>query len=188
MHGEDGRRIPLRPGTATRYIDFLQAGGPTILGSNYPAVREKVIELLNTCGPVTGLLHESEMMIAKEITKHMPNVEMFRMLGSGTESVMAALRIARIATGKKRIIKIGGAYHGWSDQMVYGLKIPGSRALLESHGITPGAYRRTDEVRPNDLDMLEKMMKTQQAERRYCSRYRRAGRSGKRHETGRKGL
>ena len=141
------------------YIDFLQAGGPTILGSNYPAVREKVIELLNTCGPVTGLLHESEMMIAKEITKHMPNVEMFRMLGSGTESVMAALRIARIATGKKRIIKIGGAYHGWSDQMVYGLKIPGSRALLESHGITPGAYRRTDEVRPNDLDMLEKMMK-----------------------------
>ena len=108
---------------------------------------------------MTGLLHESEMMIAKEITKHMPNVEMFRMLGSGTESVMAALRIARIATGKKRIIKIGGAYHGWSDQMVYGLKIPGSRALLESHGITPGAYRRTDEVRPNDLDMLGKMMK-----------------------------
>ena len=60
------------------YIDFLQAGGPTILGSNYPVVREKVIDLLNTCGPVTGLLHESEMLIAKEINKHMPNVEMFR--------------------------------------------------------------------------------------------------------------
>ena len=52
---------------------------------------------------MTGLLHESELMIAKEINRHMPNVEMFRMLGSGTESVMAALRIARIATGKKRI-------------------------------------------------------------------------------------
>ena len=142
-----------------RYIDFLQAGGPTILGSNYPAIREKVIELLNTCGPVTGLLHEAELLIAKEINKHMPNVEMFRMLGSGTESVMAALRIARIATGNKRIIKIGGAYHGWSDQMVYGLKIPGSRALLESHGIPKGAYKTTDEVRPNDLDMLEKMLK-----------------------------
>lgn len=142
-----------------KYIDFLQAGGPTILGSNYPAVREKVIELLNTCGPVTGLLHESEMMIAREINRHMPNVEMFRMLGSGTESVMAALRIARIATGHKRIIKIGGAYHGWSDQMVYGLKIPGSRALLESHGIPSGAYKRTDEVRPNDLGMLERMLK-----------------------------
>lgn len=141
-----------------RYIDFLQAGGPTILGSNYPAVREKVVELLNTCGPVTGLLHESELMIAREINRHMPNVEMFRMLGSGTEAVMASLRIARIATGKKRIIKIGGAYHGWSDQMVYGLKIPGSRALLESHGIPSGAYRLTDEVRPNDLNMLEKML------------------------------
>lgn len=141
------------------YIDFLQAGGPTILGSNYEPVRKVVIELLETCGPVTGLLHEAELLIAKEINKHMPNVEMFRMLGSGTESVMAALRIARIATGKKRIIKMGGAYHGWSDQMVYGLKVPGSRNLLESHGIPGKAYARTDEVRSNDLDMLEKMLK-----------------------------
>ena len=141
------------------YIDFLQAGGPTILGSNYGPVRKAVEELLETCGPVTGLLHEAELLIAKEINKHMPNVEMFRMLGSGTESVMAALRIARIATGHKRVIKIGGAYHGWSDQMVYGLKIPGSRALLESHGIPGGAYAKTDEVRPNDLNMLESMLR-----------------------------
>ena len=141
------------------YIDFLQAGGPTILGSNYKPVRDKVIELLETCGPVTGLLHEAELLIAKEINKHMPNVEMFRMLGSGTESVMAAIRIARIATGHKRIIKVGGAYHGWSDQMVYGLKIPGSRFLLESHGIPGSAYGKTDEVRPNDLNMLENMLK-----------------------------
>ncbi len=142
-----------------QYIDFLQAGGPTILGSNYDAVREKVIELLDECGPVTGLLHEAELLIAKEINKHMPNVEMFRMLGSGTEAVMASLRIARIATEHKRVIKIGGAYHGWSDQMVYGLKIPGSRALLESHGIPGGAYKLTDEVRPNDLGMLESMLR-----------------------------
>ena len=142
-----------------QYIDFLQAGGPTILGSNYAPIREKVEELLNECGPVTGLLHESEMLIAREINKHMPNVEMFRMLGSGTESCMAALRIARIATGKKHIIKVGGAYHGWSDQLVYGLKIPGSRNLLESHGIPGSSFGRTDEVRPNDLEMLEKMLK-----------------------------
>ena len=113
-----------------KYYDFLQAGGPTILGSNYAPVREKVIELLNDCGPVTGLFHEGELLLAKEINKHMPNVEMFRMLGSGTESVMAAIRVARCATKAKRIIKVGGAYHGWSDQMVYGLKIPGSRFFL----------------------------------------------------------
>ncbi len=142
-----------------QYIDFLQAGGPTILGSNYEPVRKKVEELLHECGPVTGLLHESELMLAKEINKHMPNVEMFRMLGSGTEACMASLRIARIATGKKRIIKMGGAYHGWSDQLVYGLKIPGSRGLLESHGIPGADYRTTDECRPNDLNMLEALLK-----------------------------
>ncbi len=142
-----------------QYIDFLQAGGPTILGSNYEPVRKQVLELLETCGPVTGLLHESELMMAKEINKHMPNVEMFRMLGSGTEACMASLRIARIATDKKRIIKMGGAYHGWSDQLVYGLKIPGSRGLLESHGIPGADYRMTDECRPNDLNMLEALLK-----------------------------
>ena len=141
------------------YIDFLQAGGPTILGNNYEPIRKVVHNLIDECGPATGLLHEAELLIAKEINRHMPAVEMFRMLGSGTESVMAALRIARIATGNKRIIKVGGAYHGWSDQMVYGLKIPGSRFLLESHGIPRGAYKTTDEVRPNDLDMLEKTLK-----------------------------
>jgi len=142
-----------------QYIDFLQAGGPTILGSNYEPVKEAAIELINTCGPVTGLLHEAELLIAKEINKHMPNVEMFRMLGSGTESVMAAIRIARIATKHKHIIKVGGAYHGWSDQMVYGLKIPGSRNLLESHGIPGKIYSYMTEVRPNDLDMLEDVLK-----------------------------
>lgn len=142
-----------------RYVDFLQAGGPTILGSNYPAVKEKVFELLNTCGPVTGLFHEAELLIAKEINKHMPNVEKFRMLGSGTESVMAAIRVARCATHNKRVIKVGGAYHGWSDQMVYGLKIPGTRQYLESHGIPNASFSLVDEVKPNDLDMLEGQLK-----------------------------
>lgn len=142
-----------------KYYDFLQAGGPTILGSNYAPVREKVKELLETCGPVTGLFHEAELLIAKEINKHMPNVEKFRMLGSGTESVMGALRVARCATGKKRIIKVGGAYHGWSDQMVYGLKVPGTRQFLESHGIPNSIFSLIDEVQPNNLDMLETCLK-----------------------------
>lgn len=89
----------------------------------------------------------------------MPACEMFRMLGSGTESVMAAIRVSRCATKNKRVIKVGGAYHGWSDQMVYGLKIPGSRNLLESHGIPKGCFGSTDEVRPNDLKMLEGMLR-----------------------------
>lgn len=142
-----------------KYIDFLQAGGPTILGSNYEPVKKAVQDLIDTCGPVTGLLHEAEYLIASEIRKCMPAVEMFRMLGSGTESDMAAIRIARLATGKKHIVKLGGGYHGWSDQLVYGTKIPGSRNFLESHGIPRKVQAYTHEVRPNDLDMLETMLK-----------------------------
>lgn len=141
-----------------RYIDFLQAGGPTVLGSNYAPVREKVLELLQHCGPVTGLFHEYELKLAKLICKHMPAVEMFRMLGSGTESVMAAIRAARAYTGKKKVIKIGGAYHGWSDQMVYGLHVPGTRRL-EAKGIPSGASRETQEVFPNDLGALRRTLR-----------------------------
>jgi glutamate-1-semialdehyde 2,1-aminomutase len=141
-----------------KYTDFLQAGGPTVLGSNPPEVRKEVEKLLKTCGPVTGLFHEAELLLAKEINKHMPAVEMFRMLGSGTESVMGAVRAARIYTKKKKILKVGGSYHGWSDHMVYGQKIPGSRHLLESHGIPYSTLKHTCEVRPNDLNMMEKML------------------------------
>lgn len=140
-----------------RYIDFLQAGGPTVLGSNPPAVLEQVIELLRKSGPVTGLFHEFELKIAKEITRHMPAVEMFRMLGSGTESVMAAIRVARLATRKKYIIKMGGAYHGWSDQMVYSLKIPRS-GRFEAHGIPRACTKYTTEAAPNNLASLERRL------------------------------
>ncbi len=92
-----------------RYIDFLQAGGPTMLGSNYAPVRDRVIEMLQTCGPVTGLFHEYELKLAQLINRFMPSVEMFRMLGSGTESVMAAIRAARAFTKKKKVVKVGGA-------------------------------------------------------------------------------
>lgn len=140
-----------------QYIDFLQAGGPTVLGSNYPPVRDKVSELLRTCGPVTGLFHEYELKLAQLINRFMPSVEMFRMLGSGTEAVMAAIRAARAFTGKKKVIKAGGAYHGWSDQMVYGLHIPGTRRL-EATGIPRGASHHTQEFHPNDLGQLRRRM------------------------------
>ncbi len=140
-----------------KYIDFLQAGGPTLLGSNYEPVRKKVFELLEHCGPVTGLFHEYELKLAKQINQYMPSVEMFRMLGSGTESDMAAIRVARTFTGKKNIIKAGGAYHGWSDQLVYGLHIPGT-GRFEAAGIPAGASTHTQEFFPNDLGHLRRIL------------------------------
>jgi glutamate-1-semialdehyde 2,1-aminomutase len=141
-----------------RYIDFLQAGGPTVLGSNFPGVRKEIIKLLNECGPSTGLFHEYEFKLAELVNRLIPSVEMFRMLGSGTEAVMASLRLARLVTGKKNIIKCGGAYHGWSDQMVYGMRIPGT-ARFDAHGIPTGSTKHTQEVWPNDLNALEKTLK-----------------------------
>ncbi len=140
-----------------RYIDFLQAGGPTVLGSNYAPVREKVFELLQTCGPVTGLFHEYELKLAQLINRLMPSVEMFRMLGSGTESVMAAIRAARAYTRKRNVIKVGGAYHGWSDQMVFGLHVPGT-GRLEAKGIPGGATAHTQEFYPNALGALRRQL------------------------------
>ncbi len=140
-----------------RYIDFLQAGGPTVLGSNYPGVRDKVIEVLKECGPVTGLFHEYELKLAQLIHRHMPAVEMFRMVGSGTEGCMAAIRAARNFTGKSKVIKVGGAYHGWSDQMVFGTRIPGS-GPFEAAGIPESCVQHTQEVYPNDLDGLRALL------------------------------
>ncbi len=136
-----------------RYIDFLQAGGPTVLGSNYQPVRDQVIELLQSCGPVTGLFHEYELKLAQLVNRLMPAVEMFRMLGSGTEGVMAAIRAARAYTKKRKVIKVGGAYHGWSDSMVYGLHVPGT-GRLEAKGIPGGATSNTQEFFPNALKAL----------------------------------
>ena len=140
-----------------RYTDFLQAGGPTLLGSNDPVVRQRVHELLDHCGPVTGMLHEYEVKMAELIRHHMPANEMFRMLGSGTEGVMAAIRLARAYTGKKWIIKVGGAYHGWSDQMVYGMRLPGT-GRREAIGIPTGSTGHTQECFPNDLEALRRKL------------------------------
>ena len=140
------------------YYDLLQAGGPTILGSNPPAVRDQVIELLKTCGPSTGLFHEFEYKLAKKISDLVPSVEMFRMLGSGTEADMVAVRIARLKTGKKNILKMGGAYHGWSDQLAYGIRVPGTKGLL-SKGVPGYVFKHTDEFFPNDLEDLERKLR-----------------------------
>jgi len=139
------------------YIDFLQAGGPTILGSNYAPVNEKVAEVIRESGPVTGLFHEYELKLAESIHRYMPHIEMYRALGSGTEAVMAAVRGARAYTGKKVVIKLGGAYHGWSDSMVYGLRVPGT-FRMNAKGIPFATTSSTRESFPHDLGQLRRKL------------------------------
>ncbi len=139
------------------YIDFLQAGGPTILGSNYAPVNEKVAEVVRDSGPVTGLFHEYELKLAESIHRYLPHIEMYRSLGSGTEAVMAAVRGARAFTGKKMVIKLGGAYHGWSDSMVYGLRVPGT-FRMNAKGIPFATTSHTRESFPHDLGQLRRKL------------------------------
>ncbi|HML38912.1 MAG TPA: aminotransferase class III-fold pyridoxal phosphate-dependent enzyme, partial [Bacillota bacterium] len=140
-----------------RYVDYLQAGGPTLLGSNYLPVQERAIEVIRESSPCTGLFHEYEMKLAREIHENMPWVEMYRSLASGTEADMIAIRIARTFTGKQKIVKMGGGYHGFSDQLVYSLHIPGTKTF-EAHGIPKEASANTKEFYPGDIDSLRKIL------------------------------
>lgn len=142
---------------SNRYIDYLQAGGPTLLGSNYEPVNQKVWEVVKESGPVTGLFHPYEKQLAEKIRECMPWVEMYRCLASGTEADMVAIRIARTYTGKPNIVKAGGAYHGWSDQLVYSLHIPYTKTF-EAHGIPKEASQNTQEFFPGDIDSLRKVL------------------------------
>ncbi len=146
-----------------RYVDYLQAGGPTLLGSNYKPVTDKVLEVVKEHGPVTGLFHEYELKLAKIINENMPWVEQYRCFASGTEADMAAIRVARTFTGKQKIIKAGGAYHGWSDQLVYSLHIPYTKTF-EAHGIPAEASANTGECYPGDVESLRKALEANEKE------------------------
>jgi len=143
------------------YIDYLMCGAPIMLGHSFDALNEKIIDIIREKGPATGLTSEYELLASEEIIKHMPGVEMVRFLQSGTEADMAAIRIARAFTGKQKIIKIGGSYHGWSDQMVFSVHIPSS-FNFESKGIPVECFAHIVDVTPNDFDALEKAFKDNQ--------------------------
>ena len=140
-----------------RYLDYLQAGGPTLLGSNYAPVTEKALAVAREHGAVIGLFNEYELRLAKIIRENMPWVERYRSLASGTEADMVAIRVARTFTGKANIVKVGGAYHGWSDELVYSLHIPYTQTF-ESHGIPKECFAHTRECAPGSVESLRQVL------------------------------
>ncbi|MHA1311384.1 MAG: aspartate aminotransferase family protein [Candidatus Helarchaeota archaeon] len=139
-----------------KYIDYLMMGAPIILGHNYPVIRDAIIELIREKGPAHGVTSEWEVKTIKEIQKHMPWIEKFRFHQSGTEAVMSAIRVARTYTEKLKIIKIGGSYHGWSSEMVYGMHIPGTKSL-EAHGIPKDYQKHVIEAPPNNEKKMRRI-------------------------------
>src|SRR3954468_19119518 len=99
------------------YIDFCQSFGPLMLGHRDPEVAEAVQEAIATAWSF-GACEPYSLELAEWITSRLPWVEMLRFVSSGTEAVMSALRVARAATGRNRILKFEGCYHGHSDSLL----------------------------------------------------------------------
>lgn len=117
-----------------RYIDYVLSWGPMILGHNNPAIRQAVIDKAQH-GLSFGAPTEIETRLAKRICEIMPNMDLVRFVSSGTEATMSAIRLARGHTGRDKIVKFEGCYHGHSDSL---LVKAGSGALTFGVPTSPG--------------------------------------------------
>ena len=100
-----------------RYLDYIGSWGPMILGHRHPAVEAAVHRAVDE-GLSFGAPTEREIELAEEILRHVPSMEMLRLVSSGTEAAMSALRLARGATGRELIVKFEGCYHGHADALL----------------------------------------------------------------------
>ena len=138
-----------------RYTDYIGSWGPMILGHGHPAVVEAVQKAL-TEGFSFGAPTEREVELAEEILKHMPSMDMVRLVSSGTEAAMSAIRLARGATGRSKLIKFEGCYHGHADALLVkagsGLATFGNPT---SAGVPPEVVQHTLVLEFNNLAQLE---------------------------------
>lgn len=137
-----------------RYIDYVGSWGPMITGHAHPEVLRKITEALAN-GLSFGAPTEIETVLATKIQQHMPGMEMMRMVSSGTEATMSAIRVARGFTGRDKIIKFEGCYHGHSDGL---LVKAGSGALTlgepDSLGVPASVAQHTVTLPYNDIDAV----------------------------------
>ena len=139
----------------TRYIDLVQSYGAVLLGHAHPAVTAAVAEAA-TRGTTFGAPTPGEVLLAEAICARVPGCEQVRLVSSGTEAAMSAVRLARGATGRDRVVKFDGCYHGHSDALLAGggsgvamLGLPGSA------GVSAGAVAETEVVPYNVVPALD---------------------------------
>jgi glutamate-1-semialdehyde 2,1-aminomutase len=146
------------------FIDYIGSWGPHLFGHNPPFIKEALLCALEN-GTSFGAPTELEVEMAKIITELVPSVEMVRMVNSGTEATMSAIRAARGYTGREKFIKFEGCYHGHAD---YFLIKAGSGALTlgvpTSPGVTKGNAADTLLADYNDIDSIKKLVATNKNE------------------------
>ena len=150
----EGSRIADADGNS--YIDYVCSWGPLILGHAHPDVNSAISEVTSN-GTSFGAPTEIEVKMASLVAEIVPSVEMVRMVNSGTEATMSAIRLARGHTGRNKIIKFEGCWHGHADSF---LIQAGSSALTmgapSSPGVTPGTASDSITVPYNDLEAVQK--------------------------------
>ena len=139
----------------TRYIDYIGSWGPMILGHGHPAIVQAV-QSAALEGFSFGAPTEREVELAEEILRLVPSMEMVRLVSSGTEAAMTAIRLARGATGRSKFIKFEGCYHGHADALLVkagsGLATFGNPT---SAGVPPEVVQHTLVVEYNNIEQLE---------------------------------
>jgi glutamate-1-semialdehyde 2,1-aminomutase len=146
-----------------RYIDYVLSWGPLILGHAFPQVVSAIAETA-AIGTSFGAPNELEIRLAQLIQEFLPSMEMMRFVSSGTEATMTALRLARAYTGRSKIIKFEGCYHGHADMLL--VKAGSGVATLglpDSPGVPAGATADTVVVPFNDLGAVEQVFQHQPA-------------------------
>jgi glutamate-1-semialdehyde 2,1-aminomutase len=138
-----------------RYIDYIGSWGPMILGHGHPAVLEAVLRAAQD-GFSFGAPTEREVQLAQAIIDLVPSIEMVRLVSSGTEAAMSAMRLARGATGRSKVIKFEGCYHGHADALLVkagsGLATFGNPT---SAGVPPEVVQHTIVLEYNNVEQLE---------------------------------
>ncbi|AZI19874.1 glutamate-1-semialdehyde 2,1-aminomutase [Chryseobacterium taklimakanense] len=146
------------------YIDYINSWGPAILGHTHPEVLEAVQKQAEK-GFSFGTPTELETEIAKLIVRNVPNIDQIRMVSSGTEACMSAVRLARGYTGRNKIIKFEGCYHGHSDSFL--IKAGSGAATFgnpNSPGVTAGTAKDTLLARYNDVEQVKDIFRNNEGE------------------------